>query len=151
MTQPTAQHKDPLVAAYFAVDFQGGVVGAFREVQGLGSESQVVEYRATDEKGRPILIREPGTMKYQDVVCKRGITDSMDMWQWRKQVEDGDINGARRNGTITLYNQKGDAVARWNIDRAWPSKLNGPSYDAKTNEVAIEELTITHEGYRRVQ
>ena len=57
----------------------------------------------------------------------------------------------RRNGTITLYNQKGEAVARWNIDRAWASKLNGPTYDAKTNEVAIEELTITHEGYRRVQ
>lgn len=146
-----AVHKDPLVAAYFAVDFQNGVVGAFRECTGLGSESQVVEYRATDERGKPILIREPGTMKYQDVVLKRGITDSMDMWQWRKQVEDGDIQGARRSGTITLYNQKGEAVARWTFENAWPSKVNGPTYDAKTNEVAIEELTITHQGYKRVQ
>lgn len=149
MTQ-TSQ-KDPLVAAYFAVDFQGGVVGAFRECTGLGSESQVVEYRATDERGKPILIREPGTMKYSDIVLKRGITDSMDMWQWRKQVEDGDIEGARRSGTITLYNQRGEAVARWDCTRVWPAKLNGPTYDAKTNEVAIEELTLTHEGYRRVQ
>lgn len=150
MTTPTAQ-KDPLVAAYFGVDFQNGVVGAFRECTGLGSESQVVEYRATDQSGKPILIREPGTMKYNDIVLKRGITESMDMWQWRKQVEDGDISGARRSGTITLYNQKGEAVARWNITDAWPSKLNGPTYDAKTNEVAVEELTITHHGYRRVQ
>ncbi|WP_193352025.1 MULTISPECIES: phage tail protein [Deinococcus] len=149
MTQPV--HKDPLVAAYFAVDFQNGVVGAFRECNGLGSESQVVEYRATDARGKPILIREPGTMKYTDIVLKRGITDSMDMWQWRKQVEDGDIEGARRSGTITLYNQRGEAIARWNFERAWPQKLNGPTYDAKTNEVAIEELTITHEGYKRVQ
>lgn len=151
MTQPSAVHKDPLVAAYFAVDFQGGVVGAFRECTGLGSESQVVEYRATDEKGRPILIREPGTMKYQDIVLKRGITDSMDMWTWRKQVEDGDIDQARRNGTITLYNQKGEAVARWNIEACWPAKILGPNYDAKTNEVAVEELTLTHQGYKRVQ
>lgn len=151
MTQPSAVHKDPLVAAYFAVDFQGGVVGAFRECTGLGSESQVVEYRATDEKGRPILIREPGTMKYQDIVLKRGITDSMDMWQWRKQVEDGDIDQARRNGTITLYNQKGEAVARWNVEACWPAKILGPNYDAKTNEVAVEELTLTHQGYKRVQ
>ena len=149
MTQPV--HKDPLVAAYFAVDFQNGVVGAFRECNGLGSESQVVEYRATDARGKPILIREPGTMKYTDIVLKRGITDSMDMWQWRKQVEDGDIEGARRSGTITLYNQRGEAIARWTFERAWPQKLNGPTYDAKTNEVAIEELTITHEGYKRVQ
>ena len=146
-----ATRKDPLVAAYFAVDFQNGVQGAFRECSGLGSESQVVEYRATDARGKPILIREPGTMKYTDIVLKRGITDSMDMWQWRKQVEDGDIEGARRSGTITLYNQRGEAIARWTFERAWPQKLNGPTYDAKTNEVAIEELTITHEGYKRVQ
>lgn len=150
MTNPTTQ-KDPLVAAYFAVDFQGGVVGAFRECTGLGSKSKVVEYRATDEKGRPILIREPGTMEYNDIVLKRGITESMDMWQWRKQVEDGDISAARRNGTITLYNQKGEAVARWDITACWPCELIGPNYDAKTNEVAVEELKLTHQGYRRVQ
>lgn len=150
MTQQTTQ-KDPLVAAYFSVDFQGGVVGAFRECTGLGSESQVVEYRATDEKGRPILIREPGTMKYSDITLKRGITDSMDMWKWRKMVEEGKIDEARRNGTITLYNQKGEPIAQWNIDAAWAVSLKGPVYDAKTNEVAIEELTITHQGYRRTQ
>ena len=37
----------------------------------------------------------------------------MDMWAWRRQVEEGDIDAARRSGTITLYNQKGEAVARW--------------------------------------
>lgn len=146
-----ATRKDQLIGAYFGVDFQNGVQGAFRECTGLGSESQVVEYRATDERGKPILIREPGTMKYTDITLKRGITDSMDMWTWRKQVEDGDIDSARRSGTITLYNQRGEPVARWNFERAWPQKLNGPTYDAKTNEVAIEELTITHEGYKRVQ
>lgn len=149
MTQTT--QKDPLVAAYFGVDFQGGVVGAFRECTGLGSESQIVEYRATDEKGRPILIREPGTMKFSDITLKRGITDTMDMWKWRKLVEEGKIEEARRNGTITLYNQKGDPVAQWTLDQAWPAALKGPVYDAKTNEVAIEELTITHQGYRRTQ
>ncbi len=142
---------DPLVAAYFGVDFQNGVKGAFRECTGLGSESQVVEYRATDANGKPILVREPGTMKYNDIVLKRGITTDMDMWQWRKQVEDGDVTGARRSGTITLFNQKGDPIAEWTIDMAWPSKLNGPTYDAKTNEVAIEELTVTHHGYRRTK
>lgn len=142
---------DPLVAAYFGVDFQNGVRGAFRECTGLGSESQVVEYRATDANGKPVLVREPGTMKYNDIVLKRGITTDMDMWQWRRQVEDGDVSGARRSGTITLFNQKGDPIAEWTIDMAWPSKLNGPTYDAKTNEVAIEELTITHHGYRRTK
>ncbi|ADV68661.1 phage tail protein [Deinococcus maricopensis] len=143
--------KDPLVAAYFSVEFQGKVVGAFRECTGLGSESQVVEYKATDAQGRPVMIREPGTMKYNDIVLKRGITNDMDMWTWRRDVEEGKIDDARKSGTITLHNQKGEPVARWEFTRAWPSKLNGPTYDAKSNEVAVEELTITHEGYKRVQ
>ena len=50
-----------------------------------------------------------------------------------------------------MFNQKGDAVAHWNFVNAWPSKLSGPSANAANNEVAIEELEITHEGYERVQ
>lgn len=151
MTGDNTNRKDPLVAAYFSVAFDGKVAGAFRECTGLGSESQVVEYRATDQNGKPVLIREPGTMKYNDIVLKRGITDDMDMWEWRRQVEEGDLEGARRSGTITLHSQKGEAIARWTFVNAWASKLAGPTYDAKTNEVAIEELTITHEGYKREQ
>jgi phage tail-like protein len=72
------------------------------------------------------------------------------MWQWRKLVEQGKIDEARKNGTITMYNQQGEPVARWNFINAWPSKLTGPSANASNNEVAIEELEITHEGYERV-
>src|SRR5579883_1846594 len=89
--------------------------------------------------------RRPGTF-----TLKRGITDAMDMWKWRKLVEQGDIDSARKNGSITMYNQQGTAVAKWNFTNAWPSKLTGPSANAGNNEVAIEELELTHEGYERV-
>jgi phage tail-like protein len=49
-----------------------------------------------------------------------------------------------------MYSQDGTEVARWNFVNAWPSKLTGPSANAGNNEVAIEELEITHEGYERV-
>ena len=42
---------DPLVSAWFGVEFQGKVTGAFRECTGLGSENEVVEYKASGEKG----------------------------------------------------------------------------------------------------
>ena len=50
-----------------------------------------------------------------------------------------------------MYNQKGDAIAKWNFTNAWPSKLTGPTANAQNNEVGIEELEITHEGYTRTQ
>lgn len=142
--------QDPLVSSWFGVEFQGEVVGAFRECSGLGSENEVVEYKASGPKGEYIIKKVPGRLKWNNITLKRGITDAMDMWKWRKLVEQGKVDDARKNGTITMYNQQGDAVAKWNFINAWPSKLSGPSANASNNEVAIEELELTHEGYERV-
>jgi phage tail-like protein len=142
--------QDPLVSSWFGVEFQGQVVGAFRECTGLGSENEVVEYKASGQKGEYVIKKVPGRLKWDNITLKRGITDAMDMWQWRKLVEQGKISDARKNGTITMYNQQGDAIAKWNFTNAWPSKLSGPSANAGNNEVAIEELELTHEGYERV-
>jgi phage tail-like protein len=142
--------KDPLVSSWFGVEFQGQIVGAFRECTGLGSENEVVEYKASGPRGEFVIKKVPGRLKWNNITLKRGITDSMDMWQWRKLVEQGKVDEARKNGTITMYNQQGEPVARWNFVNAWPSKLTGPSANASNNEVAIEELEITHEGYERV-
>lgn len=145
-TQP---HKDVLVSAWFAVDFGGAVQGAFRECTGLGSENEVVEYKASGTGGQYVVKKVPGRLKWNNITLKRGITDAMDMWQWRKQVEDGQHDGARKNGTVTMYNQAGAPVASWELYEAWPSKLTGPTANANANEVAIEELEITCEGYKR--
>ncbi|WP_376794518.1 phage tail protein [Thermogemmatispora sp.] len=142
--------KDPLVSSWFSVEFQGQIVGAFRECSGLGSENEIVEYKASGPRGEFVIKKVPGRLKWTNITLKRGITDSMDMWQWRRLVEQGRIDEARKNGTITMYNQQGEPVARWNFINAWPSKLTGPSANAHHNEVAIEELEITHEGYERV-
>lgn len=145
-----ANQQDPLVSSWFGVEFQGQVVGAFRECTGLGSENEVVEYKASGQKGEYVIKKVPGRLKWNNITLKRGITDSMDMWQWRKLIEQGQVDQARKNGTITMYNQQGSAVAKWNFINAWPSKLTGPSANAGNNEVAIEELELTHEGYERV-
>jgi phage tail-like protein len=142
--------QDPLVSAFFTIDFGGSVKGAFRECTGLGSENEVVEYKASGDKGKFIMKKVPGRMKWNNITLKRGITDAMDMWTWRKQVEDGKVVDARKNGSIVMYNQQNAEIARWNFVQAWPSKLTGPSANATNNEVGIEELEITHEGYTRV-
>ncbi|MBX0331206.1 phage tail protein, partial [Oscillochloris sp. ZM17-4] len=143
--------QNPLVSAWFGVEFQGQVNGAFRECSGLGSENEVVEYKASGQKGEYVVKMVPGRMKWSRITLKRGITDAMDMWKWRKLVEQGKIEEARKNGSIVMFNQQGAEVARWNFVNAWPSKLNGPAANAGNNEIAIEELEITHEGYERVK
>ena len=146
-----ARKSDPLVGFHYAIEVQGVVTGYFTECSGLGSEHEVIEHKIVDESGHEIVQKIPGRMKWQDISLKRGITDAMDIWDWRKQVEDGDIEGARHNGSIVMFDQSYTEVARWDFERAWPLKVTGPSLQADSNAFGIEELTITHEGLRRVK
>jgi phage tail-like protein len=142
------QKKDPLVSFSFYVDIQGTVVGTFRECSGMGSETELIEAKET-EKGKLRYMKIPGALKWENISLKRGITDSMDIWKWRKQVEQGDIAGARKNGSVIMYDQTNAEVARWNFVNGWPRKVSGPTFNAQANEIGVEELEIVHEGITR--
>jgi phage tail-like protein len=145
-----AEREDPLVGFHFAVDLGGVIKGYFTECSGLGSEHEVIEQKVVNEKGQQVIIKMPGRLKWENISLKRGITSSMDIWTWRKKVEDGDVEGARQNGSIVMYDQNLKEVARWNFERAWPVKVSGPSPKADGNEIGLEELTLAHEYIRRV-
>ena len=148
---PTAQRIDPLLSCYFTLEFSGVIVGAFQEVSGMGSQNEIVEYKASGPKGTFVIHKVPGRMTWNNITLKRGLTDAMDLWDWRKEVENGGIDNARKNGTITMYDQRGEPLAQWNFINGWPLKLTGPSANATANEAAIEELEIVVEGYERVK
>lgn len=142
--------KDPLVQAHYYVTVQGHLDQmVFRECSGIGSETEVVEYKGSTQGDYHTIQAVPGRLKWQKINLKRGITDSMDAWKWRKLVEDGQVDAARANGSIVMVDQTGAPVATWNFKRAWASKISGPSLNSTTNEVGIEELEITHEGLER--
>lgn len=136
--------KDPLASYHFFVE-AGDVQGAFRECSGLSSESEVIEDKTADKDGKSITRKIPGRIKYDNLTLKRGITDDLAIWKWRKQVEDGKVDESRRNGSVVLYDQANSEVARWNFEDGWPTKVTGPSLNAGNNEIAVEELVIAIE------
>lgn len=141
--------EDPLVGFHFAVEIQGVITGYFTECSGLGSENEIIEHKVVNEKGVEVVLKVPGRLKWENIVLKRGITSNMDIWTWRKMVEDGNVTGARQNGSIVMYDQSLAEVARWNFENAWPLKVTGPSPKADGNEIGVEELTIAHEFIER--
>ncbi len=150
-TSVDTAREDPLVGFHFAVEVQGQVTGYFTEVSGLGSEQEVIEHKVVNEKGVEVIMKIPGRLKWENIVLKRGITSDMQIWDWRKKVEDGDVNGARADGSVTMYDQALTAVARWEFKRAWPVKVTGPSVKSDSNEIGVEELTLAHEYISRVK
>lgn len=150
MAGKDALSSDPLVAFNFGVEVSGVLTGYFTEAAGLGSESEVVEHKIVGHGDKEAVRKIPGRLKWGDITLKRGITANMDMWDWRKMVEEGKVATARKDGSIVMYDQAGVEVARWNFTAGWPSKVNGPSVKSDGNEVGVEELTIVHEGIKRI-
>jgi len=143
--------EDPLVGFNFGLELEGVVTGYFTEVAGIGSEHEIIEHKVVDESGRELVMKIPGRLKWGDITLKRGITSDMQIWDWRKMVEDGDVKGARKNGSIFMLDRAYEEVARWDFVAAWPSKVTGPSLKSDSNEFGVEELTIVHEGLKRVK
>jgi phage tail-like protein len=137
--------EDPLVGFHFMLEIQGSVTGYFTEVSGIGSESEIGEQKVVTDKGVQVVLKVPGRLKWGDISLKRGLTSNLEIWNWRKMIEDGNVKGARKNGSIVMFDQSLKAVAQWDFKNAWPSKVSGPSPKSDSNELTVEELTIVHE------
>jgi phage tail-like protein len=138
----SGDRNDPYGAFNFTVEIDGVTVAGFSEVSGLTSETDIVEYRTGGEDIRNRKL--PGLKKFTNVVLKRGFTATDELWQWRKTVMDGET--ARQSGTIVLRNEARDPAIKWTFREGWPSKWEGPAFNAKTSEVAIETLEIACEA-----
>ena len=146
-----ANTRDPLVSFHYAIEVQGMVKGYFTECTGIGSEHELIEHKIVDEKGRESIQKIPGRLKWENITLKRGITGTMDIWDWREQVVQGQVEKARHSGSVIMYNQSLEPVARWDFVNAWPLKVSGPTMKADSNEFGIEEVTLVHEGMKRAK
>jgi phage tail-like protein len=144
-----ATNERLLTTFSFHVEIDGLDIGAFKEASGVDSETEIIEYKETGKNGVMIIKKLPGAMKWADITLKKCIDSSLYLWNWRHQVEMGDIKGARRTGSIVLYDSEGSEVGRWNFRDGWPSKWKGADLNAGENNVAVEEISITHEGMER--
>jgi phage tail-like protein len=132
--------------------------GGFQEVSGLEIELDVQEYL---EGGRNDgSVRRVGRAKYQPIVLKRGMfygtsgNANRALWQWLQSIAAGARPVPRCDGVIEVMRETtaaSEVAAVWTFDRGLPARVRGPQLNAKTGEIAIEELHIVHEGLRLSQ
>jgi phage tail-like protein len=141
--------KDPLASYTFALEIDGITAAFFKEGSGFDSSVEVIEHRESGKGGKEEIRKLPGRAKWSDITLKRGSSDDLNLWNWHKKVLDGDIKDARKNGSIVIFDTTKKEVARFNFLNGWPSKWKGPDLNSTNNQVAIEEITIAHEGLVR--
>jgi phage tail-like protein len=143
--------KEPRPASHFRLTLGGKEsAGVFREISGLDNESDVVEHKFVNEQGQQTVRKVVGATKWSNLSLKRGVDEDSTLWNWRRQVIEGDIDGARTDGQIQLLDYKGQVISTYKFLQGWPIKYSGGTLSATSNEAALEEIQICHEGLERM-
>ena len=145
-----ASEQKPRPTNHFRLTLAGKeAVGQFREVSGLDTENEIIEQKEVDANGRPLIVKISGNVKWSNIELKRGLDVNKGLWDWRYMVETKGPDAARTDCILELLDYDGSAIATYNITQAWPSKYTGASMNAGSNEIAVEGITICHEGFKR--
>jgi phage tail-like protein len=72
------------------------------------------------------------------------------MAAWHELVVLGDVAAARKSCSLTMFNTKGEGVAKYRLDAAWPAKIEIGALKAGASEVLMETVTIVCEFIQRV-
>ena len=140
--------QDPLRNYRFRVEIDGIQAGGFSEVFIEPTTTEVIDYREGGDRSH--VRKLPGLTKFGNVTLKRGVSTSLELFNWHLQVVRGQIANARRNVTIVVLDDAGQDVARFQVSAAWPTKYNPGDLNARGNEVFIESLELANEGIERV-
>lgn len=156
---------DPLIGFMFKVSWGAGTgvtsVGVagpddpqvelasayFTELSGLQDESEVITHKSIGPNGKEVTQKLPGRDDGGEITLKRGVTRGQDFWKWRQQVTAGDIQGARRNIQITLFDRAYNEVMEFEYKNVWPSSISVTGIESSSDSYLIEEITLQHEGF----
>ena len=146
---PVAERKNPYRNFRFLVEIDSIIQAGFSEATIPDSTSDIIEYR---EGNWPTYVRKlPGLTKHGNFTLKWGVTDSMELYNWRKLVEQGKMKDARKNIAVILMDEEGNPASRWEFGGAWPIKYDAPDLTAKGNDVVIETFEIAFKTMQRVK
>jgi phage tail-like protein len=121
-------------------------LGGFSECSGLEGTIETEDYQPGGENDR--VLHFPTRTRWEPIRLRHGIGVSDELWSWHQGFVTG--VGRRRDGVIVLQNDLHAPVKAWAFRRGIPVKWTGPTLDAAQSQVAIEEVSIAHEGLELV-
>ncbi|HBH06423.1 MAG TPA: phage tail protein [Flavobacteriales bacterium] len=147
----------PPASFFFALSFSGevGKVDAlFNEVSGISMETGVEEIA---EGGNPFVHRVPTTVKYSNLVLKRGlVAKNSEVAKWcLKSLGGFSSTTSTTTETLTtktiivhLLDEDGKPLQSWSFFNALPVKWSISGSNAMINEISIETLELSYSYFQ---
>lgn len=128
----------PLPSCRFMVRF-GDEHATFTRVSGLDITRDVITYR----DGMSNLFQMPGLLQAVNVTLSQGIFPGQNkLFEWINSINSNAVE--KKDVTISLINEAGTTVfISWLLINAFPTSLTSPSFDASSNEIAVQDINLT--------
>ncbi|MFT4865645.1 MAG: phage tail-like protein [Ilumatobacter sp.] len=140
-----------VTSATFLFEVDGVEIGRFMEISGLEVS---VETEDVQEGGQNSFVHKlPGRMTWPNITLKRGITQQDTLLDWLNKssgetFSSGGNKLERSTAAITLTASDGTRLRAWDFDGVFPVKWTGPSFAVSSTDMAVEQLEVTHHGFR---
>ena len=121
-------------------------IGGFQECSGLDLSLEFESYKEGGLNGH--YLQFPTRSNWGQITLKKGVGALTALWDWSYSFVEG--KGKRRDGLIILLSDLHVPNNIWYFRRGLPAKYTGPTMNAQQNAVAIEAMTIAHEGIYQV-
>jgi phage tail-like protein len=145
LTKDQISKDYPLPAYNYRVEIGSDAV-AFTEVSGLSIAFDTTTYKESPTSGGapgPRIFNMPAQATPTKLTLKKGVVRAVSikaLYQWINSVQVNQVE--KKDIFIRLCDEKGAAVITWKVGNAFPTKLDAPSFDAKSNDAAIESMEL---------
>jgi phage tail-like protein len=129
----------------FNVEIDGVIQGGFKEISGLESEIEVVEYKDGSD---PITHKRAGQAKYKNITLTRDVTNDA-LTAWYEKVLAGKTD--RKSGSVIYLDRAGQEVLRYKFFEAWPCRWKAPELNSSSDTKSLQEqIEICVEKIQRI-
>jgi phage tail-like protein len=146
LTKEQIRTDYPLPIYNYRVEIGSDAV-AFSEVSGLSIGYETSTYKESPTAAGapgPRTIIVPGQRNAAKITLKKGIVRGVSIKQLYGWIQTITINQVEKKDIfIRLCDEKGAAVISWKVTNAFPTKLDAPTFDAKSNDAAIESMELS--------
>ncbi len=132
--------KQSYVSGNFALDLEGKSAGFLTSVAGGFASGNVVEESESPDYFVKKHLEDPPA--YSDITIEFGLGMSTGVYQWMKDVLDGNIS-LRKSGAISALGFNNKVVRRLDFSNAQITRITFPATNAASKNAATIRLTLT--------
>ena len=135
----------PLPVYNYKVDIGKDTI-AFSEVSGLNIAYETTVYKESSTeagKASPKVFRMPSQASNTTLTLKKGLVPSKSqaaLYDWINTIKINQVE--KKDITISLCDETGKPIVSWTVTNAFPTKLDVPTFDANSNDAAIESMEL---------